>query len=667
MNEKKSTLILHIDDEESIRLSIQGFLEDFDYEVVTAENGKIGLEKFRELNPDLVLVDLRMPEVDGLDVLAEICESSPETPIIVISGTGVIADVIEALRLGAWNYILKPIQNMSVLLHAVESALERAFLMRDNKDYQENLEQKIFEQTEELHKKNMELKNSEEYFRSIIENSNDIVLIIDSSGKIVYESPSHMRILGYPPGELIGKNTFDNVHPEDKKHIQMLFDNMKEKVGQVENITLKYQHFDGSWRFLEGTATNLLQLSSVKGIVLNYRDITERESLQKQLNQAQKMESIGTLAGGIAHDFNNLLTVINGFSDFILMNLKDNDPFYKEVSSISSAGKKATNLTRQILAFSRKQIFQPKIISINDVISDLDKMIHRLIGEDINIDVNLIPDLPNIKADPGQIEQILINLIVNARDAINQKTEKASEKKISIETEKVCLDEFYVAKHVDSKIGLHICLSVCDNGIGMTNKHTEKIFEPFFTSKEKGKGTGLGLSTVYGIVKQNKGSIYVSSEPGVGSKFKIFWPVSDKKLTYEASRDEIKSELHGNEKILLVEDDEEVRNMAFTALKDFGYLVYTANNGIDALNLIKNKKIKIDLLFTDMVMPDMNGKELSVKLKEIFPDVIVLFASGYADNHVVQSGELDKNINFLQKPYSIKILLKKIREILENR
>jgi len=667
MNESNTKLILHIDDEESIRLSVQGFLEDYNFEVVTAENGKIGLEKFKELSPDLVLVDLRMPEVDGLDVLAEVCNSSPETPIIVISGTGVIGDVIEALRLGAWNYILKPIQDLSVLIHAVNAALERASLMRDNKDYQQNLEKRVIEQTKILRKKNIELKNSEEYFRSIIENSNDIILIIDEENSILYKSPSYTRIMGYSLGESLKKNIFDYIHPEDKSIATKTFDDVQSKPGQIKNMTFRYKCSNDSWRYLEGTATNLLHLLSVHGIVLNYRDITERQALHHQLNQAQRMESIGTLAGGIAHDFNNLLTVINGFSDFALMKIKENDPLFKEISAIRTAGQKATDLTRQILAFSRKQVIQPKIISINNVITDLDKMIHRLIGEDIKIDVKLFPDIQNIKADPGQIEQILINLVVNARDAINHKTEKASEKKISIETDEIFFDESFTSKHIGSQSGLYICFSVSDNGIGMSEQTIEKIFEPFFTSKEKDKGTGLGLSTVYGIVKQNKGNIDVESKLNEGSMFRIYWPTTDKKLTSVISIDHLESNLISNESILLVEDDEGVRNFAYSALTDFGYKVHTAKNGKEAINLVKSEKIKIDLLFTDMIMPDMNGKELSQQLVKLLPKVFVLFASGYVDDNVLKQGELDKNINFLQKPYSINILLKKLRQIFDSK
>ena len=663
MADKKLPLILHIDDEDSIRLSIQGFLEDHEYEVISAENGRIGLELFRTSNPDLVLVDLRMPEVDGLDVVSEVNKLAPETPVIVVSGTGVIADAVRAIQLGAWNFIEKPIQDMSVLLHAVSNGLERARLIRENRDYQENLEQKVVEQTKTLQQKHQELKNSEEFFRGIIENSSDVVLIINDAFRVIYESPSHTRIFGYSPGQIINKSFLNYAHKDDKDEIESMLHSIKAIPGQVENIKFRFRHSDESWRNVEGTATNLLMITSIKGFVINIKDITESMELQKQLSQAQKMESIGTLAGGIAHDFNNLLTVINGFSDFILMKLKENDLFHREISAIRKAGDRAKHLTRQILAFSRKEVYQPKIISINDVILDFNKMINRLIGEDIKIEINLLPNIPDIKADTSQIEQILINLIVNARDAINQKTEKASEKKITIETNQMYLDKSYAVKHLGSKEGLYVSFDVIDSGIGMTEENIQRIFEPFYTTKEKDKGTGLGLSMVYGIVKQNDGDIIVTSTPGIGSAFRILWPIAVEKPDTDTKEKAHESKLTGKGTILLVEDDEQVKNFACAALKTFGYSVYTAQNGREALELVKKRNIMVDLLFTDMVMPDMNGNELSEKLKKLIPDIRVLFTSGY-DANTSKKGALEKDINFLHKPYSINVLAKKVKEVI---
>lgn len=422
----------------------------------------------------------------------------------------------------------------------------------------------------------------------------------------------------------------------------------------------------GIYRFRTNSITKrnkeLLELNRELNDQIYYR-----MKLQQQLDQAQKLDSIGTLAGGIAHDFNNLLTVIKGYSDIALVKIKDkNDPIYKNISEVRDASERAENLTNQILTFSRKQIYKPKIIDINKIISDSSKMMHRLIGEDININMKLAREIPAINADPVQIEQVIINLIINARDAINQKTKKASEKKIIIETSQKYLDEEYTKSHIDSQQGQHIIFSISDNGIGMTQEVQDKIFEPFYTTKDKGKGTGLGLATVYGIVKQNSGNIYVYSEPNEGTTFKVFWPASKEPLSSTDKKPIIKVDLAGSESLLVVEDDIDVRRFAHSALTEFGYSVVIAENGQEALKLVEENNKHLDLLITDMIMPGMNGKELSEKIKLLKPDTEILYVSGYTEDHIVQSGELDKDINFLSKPYTITTLAKKVREVLDS-
>jgi PAS domain S-box-containing protein len=404
------------------------------------------------------------------------------------------------------------------------------------------------------------------------------------------------------------------------------------------------------------------KLSAIWGIQM---DITDQRKLEEQLRQSQKLEAVGTLAGGIAHDFNNLLTVINGHAEMSLMGLDIEHASHKDITSILNAGKRAKTLTSQLLAFSRKQIYEPKIIEINRVISSLDKMLRRLIGEDIHIDANLRHGIPLIKADPGQIEQILMNLIVNARDAINEKTEVAADKKIIIETNHTDLDASFVAEHTGSSMGSHVVLTVSDTGIGMAKETRDKIFEPFFTTKEKGLGTGLGMSTVYGIVKQNKGSIYAFSEPGLGTTIKIYWPASEEKRASDETQILTRAALLGKEFILVVEDDDGVRTFVVTALKDLGYTVYEASNGKKALDLLKDKKLKIDLMITDLIMPEMNGKELAIEVEKLIPGTKVLFSSGYTEDHIVKSGSLERGINFLPKPYTLQALAKKVREVIE--
>jgi CheY-like chemotaxis protein len=376
------------------------------------------------------------------------------------------------------------------------------------------------------------------------------------------------------------------------------------------------------------------------------------------------MEAIGTLAGGIAHDFNNILTAINGYAELALLRMEPKNPLFKEMTGILKAGKRAGSLVRQLLAFSRKQMIELRFVNVNQLIVDLNKMLRRLIGEDIHVEMNLNPALSKIKADPGQIEQILVNLVVNARDAVNMQTETASGKKITVETDNVILDRLFTRNHPGSQPGEHICITVSDSGIGMDETTKSKIFEPFFTTKDKIQGTGLGLATVYGIVKQNNGSIYVYSEPGKGTTIRIFWPVVQEPES-DPEQDRVPVDLKGGEETLLyVEDNSDVRDFTVDALKLMGYQVLSAENGRAAIKLLKENNKNIDLLITDVIMPEMGGKELAEYFKKYNGDARILFTSGYTDHHIVHSGTLDDGIFFLHKPYTIESLSVKIREVL---
>ena len=358
--------------------------------------------------------------------------------------------------------------------------------------------------------------------------------------------------------------------------------------------------------------------------------------------------------------------MINGHAEIAMVKLQKGQPVLRDVQAIMQAGERAENLTRQLLTFSRKQIYTPKVIDINFVINQLEKILHRLISEEIHLEINFAADIPPIKADPGQIEQILMNLIVNARDAILENTSPGNDKRILIETHRIYLDESFVADHVGSHIGLHVALIVSDTGIGMDDAIKEKIFEPFFTTKEKGKGTGLGLSTVYGIIKQNNGSIFLYSEPNIGTTFKIYWPSTEEQHAPEVIIEKNHLALTGTETILLVEDDDAVRTFALDALTEMGYHVFEAANGKIAYHMIQEKQMVPDLLLTDLVMPEMNGKELSEKLREMMPSLKILLASGYTDNRILKRDELGEGVYYIQKPYSYQSLAAKIREILDE-
>ncbi len=432
---------------------------------------------------------------------------------------------------------------------------------------------------------------------------------------------------------------------------------------------------ENKWKFFfsTGKIVEWDELNRPVRIIGTNLDITEsklaekeNKKLKEQMIQVQKMEAIGTLAGGIAHDFNNLLTVINGHAEIAAMRLEKEAPAYKDVMAIHSAGERAARLTKQLLAFSRKEKITLEVLNINTILSDMNKLLFRLIGEDIQI-VSIPGDnLPLITGDSGQFEQVLINLVVNARDAINAKQDSSDDKKIIIETKRIKLDEAQPSEYTYVPPGEYILISVSDNGIGMDSNTRGKIFEPFFTTKSEGKGTGLGLATVYGIVKQNKGFISLNSEIGKGTTFKILWPLK-KTDAHIKEQDEISiADFSGNEQILLVEDDTAVRKFSGAALRSYGYLVNEATNGSEALTLIEKKKIHPKLLITDLVMPGLNGNELAGRIVQLVPECFVLFTSGYTDNHLKLNHALHENASFIHKPYSVHKLLETTRQILDG-
>ncbi len=508
------------------------------------------------------------------------------------------------------------------------------------------------------------LRESEQRFHTVVEQAADAFFLCTPDGSIREVNQCACDSLGYTHEELLDMNLAgidSEISPQKKDPLPW------DSLPPGKHVTIESMHRrkDNSSFHVE-IRMGMLELGEQQFLLALARDITERILLQQQLVQTQKMDSIGTLAGGIAHDFNNLLTVINGHAELLFRKLKEDSPFHRNITAIHQAGQRAGNLTRQLLAFSRKQVYTPTILDINDLITSLEKMMRRLIGEDINILMTLEPSIEPVKADPGQIEQILINLIVNARDALAECSGIAVEKQITIETGQVFLDETYVLEHLGSHKGLHVFFSVSDNGSGMADDLKNKIFEPFFTTKEKGKGTGLGLSTVYGIVKQNNGGIFVYSEVGRGSTFKIYWPAAVKESLHPAPEQKEIDIPGGSEAILIVEDDPEVRKFASESLTGLGYEVYEAADGEEAFYLLTQENLQVNLLLSDLVMPKMGGMELAKAIKDLQPPVKVLFTSGYTDNHMIRDGRLKEGVNFLPKPYSLESLAKKVREVLEK-
>ncbi len=517
------------------------------------------------------------------------------------------------------------------------------------------------------------LEKSNKMFYGIFLNTKNGMIIANKENIIQDINPAMEKITGYSKKDIVGKTIFEFNYllvPKEKKINKSFKEYLAEKINKYKNKNIiktlkdnqiKIQRKDNQIRILQPTYINL-EVNKENFIIVIARDITDEEILKAQLLQSQKIEAVGILTGGIAHDFNNILTVINGYSDIALKRLNKTDPNYKIFKAINSAGLKGEKLIKQLLAFSRKQVYSPKVLNINNLINNLKKILIRYIPEDIKLEFKLSEDILNIKADYNQIEQILINLIVNARDAINE-NKKSNKKTITIETGNAYFSKSKIKKYPDFKKGKFVFLTVNDTGVGIDDKIKDKIFDPFFSTKGN-KGTGLGLSTVYGIVKQNNGFIYVYSEKGKGTTIKIYWPATKLKEEEEIYiKEEELNSLKGDEKILLVEDNKEILDFASEGLESLGYNIITALNGKEALEIINKKKIKPDILITDLIMPNIDGEELSNRIKRIYPNIKIIFTSGYTENHIVNKGILKQNINFISKPYTINELAKKIKEL----
>jgi PAS domain S-box-containing protein len=512
------------------------------------------------------------------------------------------------------------------------------------------------------------LRKSEEKFQKLFDEAPVGYMELDVEGCITQVNRTELTMLGYTADEMLGRPLWKFIVEEEAAH-----DKIKAKLS---GFTPCGKTFERTYKRKDGTTLPVVIEDAlirdadgmITGIHTTIRDVTELKrvekemvDLQEQLRQSQKIEAIGQLAGGIAHDFNNLLTVIKGYTQLALLDLKGNDPLRESIQEIQKAAQRAADLTRQLLAFSRRQILDLKVLDLNSLLKDTDKMLRRIIGENIQLVTLLSEDLGRVRIDPGQIEQVIFNLALNARDAM------PSGGKLTIETANVELDKEYAHTHIGVIPGHYVRLSVSDTGVGMSQEVREKAFDPFFTTKEQGKGTGLGLSTVYGIVNQSKGNIWVYSEPGHGTIFKIHLQRVEGELDSLQERDETDSCPGGKETVLLVEDEPSVRDLANRLLKQQGYTVLEAANGEEALRLVQeNVGERIHLLLTDVVLPQIGGRELADKLKIFRPDLKVLYTSGYTDYAIVHHGVLDSGTHFLQKPFSLKTLSRKVREVLDR-
>jgi two-component system cell cycle sensor histidine kinase/response regulator CckA len=509
-----------------------------------------------------------------------------------------------------------------------------------------------------------ERKRTEERVRKLaqaLENNTEMISVGDQEGRAEFVNKALLRASGFEEAELLGKRFNDtllspnnppNLAKEIEEHIsaegrwsgECL---QRRKNGEDLPVALSV----GLIRDDDGRVTGGFGMS---------QDITAKRKLEEQLRRAHKMEAVGQLAGGVAHDFNNLLMVIIGYAGELAEQLEAGSPLRREADEIRKAGERAGALTRQLLAFSRRQVLEPKVLNLNSLVDDLKKMLGRVISEDIELVTALDAELGEVEADQGQLEQVIVNLAVNARDAM------PAGGKLTIETADEMIDETFVRQHPPMTAGEYARLSVIDTGIGMDAVTVSRIFEPFFTTKEPGKGTGLGLATVYGVVKQSGGFIWVSSEPGKGARFDVYLPRVHARATEKISTPSWDGERKGSEKILLVEDDEALRNLVLESLRQWGYEVFEAANGNDAMGIARERSGDIDLLLTDVVMPGMNGPQVAEKVVGLNPEIKVLFMSGYSDLGNQQRSFFGRDRRLLQKPYKLPELARAIREVLET-
>ena len=623
----------------------------------------------------VVFLDGRVPQgKDGVWTAAQMRAMDPNLEIVMVWAYSDV-DLLDVARLvppaDKLLYVQKPFHAWEILqLASALCAKQRAEDLA--RQAHAELKAKVQEGTAELERANAKLgddiaerrwaeealRESQEKYRRVVENASEAILVVQD-GRLVFTNPKATDISGYSAEELSGRPFAEFIHPADRDMVAERYVKRLKGEDLPPIYTFKIVNKEGATVWVEINAVRVVWEG--RPATLNFlADVTHRVRLEEQLRHAVKMESLGRLAGGIAHDFNNILTVINGFADLLRMDLPSSDPRQELVTRIREAGRRAAGLTQRLLAFSRKQAVEPHVLDVNDVVRGLDGMLRRTMRESIEMETILATDLRLVKVDPTQMEQVIINLVVNARDAMPDGG------KLTIETANVVLDEDYASEHLGTQAGGHVMLAVSDTGIGMSEEVKAHLFEPFFTTKEVGKGTGLGLASAYGMVKQSRGSIYCYSEEGLGTTFKVYLPTvggDAKGIRPEMEGEEVPG---GTETVLLVEDDQTVRELAARVLEKAGYTCMDAGSGDEALEQARHHSGPIDLLLTDVVMPRMSGRELAERITGTRPGVKLLYMSGYTDDAVVHHSVLEPGTAFIQKPFSPDSLARRVRDVLEG-
>jgi PAS domain S-box-containing protein len=608
------------------------------FELEVADRLATGLGRIRAGDIRAVLLDLGLPDSQGYETFVAAHREAPHIPIIVLTGLGDEALALRTVKGGAQDYLVKGQVDAGVLERTIRYAVER-----------KNAE-------EALRSSEAALRQSEASFRSLVVNSPFAIFRVSLDGRFLDANPALVDMLGYgSDSELMALDLCADIHSdsiESKRLVEFFTSQAQFRCSEVrwkrkDSKPITVSLTGRPVRDEKGTLTHFEMIAE---------DITKRRALEAQLRQAQKMESVGRLAGGIAHDFNNMLGVILGYSEVLEDRLEENPELRRHAEQIKKAGLHAASLTRQLLAFSRQQVLEPRVLNLNTVVAEMEKMLRPLIGEDIELATALDPQLGQVKADEGQIGQVIMNLAVNARDAMPDGG------KLVIETRNIELDEEYALRHPPTVPGNYVMLVMTDTGVGMNMQTQAHIFEPFFTTKEVGKGTGLGLATVYGVIKQSGGHIWVYSEPGLGSTFTVYLPRVEQAVQRNRTSDLPTDFLRGSETVLLVEDEESLRSLTRTLLEQTGYTVLEGKDVRQALEIARQHRGPIHLLLTDMVMPGMIGRELAEEVASIRPEVRVIYMSGYMG--FTRHGMLDSDASFLPKPFTQDALLRKVHEVL---
>ena len=625
--------VLVIDDDPGTCHTISDVLELHGHAVESATAGYAGLERLTATPVDAAIVDIRLPDISGLDLLRAIRASSPDTEVIFITGHGSVATAVEAVNGAAFSYLTKPFE-MPQLVAALEKALEKRRLGRA-------------------------LRDSEARYRALVEGSIQ-GLSIHRGFAIEFANASLAAMFGYAgPPELIGRDLRVLVAPDEIPRVEGYAAACQEGGPAPPRYEFQGVRRDGTLIWVE-TLMSVTSWRHGTALLATFVDVTERKRLEDHLRQSQKMEAIGRLAGGVAHDFNNLLTVISGRAQIELLRPELSGPSRRNIDLIAEAASRASTLTKQLLAFSRKQVLQPRVLDVDIVVARMEPLLRRLIGEDIDLVTATEPGLGRVRADPGQLEQVVLNLAVNARDAMPRGG------RLTVETANAELDEAYARQQADVHPGPYVILAVSDTGVGMDAETRAHLFEPFFTTKGVGEGTGLGLATVYGIVKQSGGHITAYSEVGRGTTIKIYLPRVDAASEVRGAEPEPVVLRRGSETVLLVEDDEAVRELTREVLEMQGYTVLAVADAGEAPRVLEGASRPIHLLVTDVVMPRLSGRELTERLRSLRPGLKVLYISGYAGTAVVHHGVLDPGTPFLQKPFTPDALLRSVRKVLDD-